>query len=72
MATSNGQHSFDNLRTVYGAMPVKLTAEYKEVELYTRQLVSGRRAYRRDDRERSEKNGSRQGQQIPTPPPQMP
>jgi len=40
MPRANGQHSFNNLRTVYGGMPVNLTPEYREVELYIRHLVS--------------------------------
>lgn len=40
MPRANGQRSFDNLRTVFGATPVNLTPEYKEVELYIRHLVS--------------------------------
>lgn len=40
MPRTKGPNSLDNLRTVYAAMPIHLTPEYKEVELYIRLLVS--------------------------------
>jgi len=40
MPCSKGRKSLTKLKIVYGAMPIKLSAEYKEVEQYIRHLVS--------------------------------